>query len=99
MSNCKWAKLNCDCDFQAAQVRSCAHGTLQRARSYTLPLGHVATLQLGELYVTTQLPMAIQHALYQVEMEEYIIQKAVCKTKSTYDMVDWDSRNQASLKL
>ena len=44
------AKLNVDCDLQAAQVRRCTtcKGV---SRSYTLPPGHKATLQIGTTYI------------------------------------------------
>ena len=88
------AKLNVNCDLQAAQVRRCTtcKGV---SRSYTLPPGHKATLQIGTTYITSHLPMAVRNAMYQEEMKKHIMKLAGWDTHFVFDMVDWEARNHA----
>ena len=92
-------KLNCDCDHQAAQVRSC----IKRAKTsqvYQLPPGHKATLQIGSTYITTHLPLAIRNAMYREEMVQYIMKHAGWDTRFVFDsLVDWEARNLAWQKV
>ena len=70
------AKLNCNCDHQAAMVWSCPRCIGSTAQAYQLPPGHCsASLQIGASVVTANLPMAICKAAYHEDMENYAIQK------------------------
>ena len=92
-------KLNCDCDHQAAQVRSCIK-CAKTSQVYQLPPGHKATLQIGSTYITTHLPLAIRNAMYREEMVQYIMKHAGWDTRFVFDsLVDWEARNLAWQKV
>ena len=71
-------KLNYYYDFQANQVRSCEKCRKQRLKHNKLTPAppYAATFQVGKIFVTTHLPLAIRNVAYRSEMEEYIFRKA-----------------------
>ena len=86
---------------KANQVRSCEKCQKQRLKHNKLTPAppYAATFQVGKIFVTTHLPLAIRNVAYRSEMEEYIIRKARFASRSFCKMVDWESRYRASLKL
>ena len=92
------AKLNCDCDHQAAQVRSCIK-CAKTSQVYQLPPGDKVTLQIGSTYITTQLLLAIRNAMYREKMVQYIMKCAGWGTIFVFDLVDWEACNLAWQKV
>ena len=62
------ARLNCDCDQQAALVRDCYTYVQAKKISYKLPLGHSATLEIGNTFITKHLPLAVRNEAYKGDM-------------------------------
>jgi hypothetical protein len=98
--NLTWqAKLNCDCDEAAENVRKCSECERKAHRHYTLPPGHGATLVIDGKYITSYISKAIKEACYRKEMIEYVISNANWKSAEIYDLVDWEAKASAYKRI
>ena len=93
------AKLNCDCDQMAGASHKCqiCHDTLHKR--YDLPTGHIASLEIDRLIITSHLATAIKEASYCNEFIEYITQRVGWQDKEIYHTIDWVAHSRAGKQL
>ena len=89
------AKLNCDCDQLAGASRKCqiCLDTLQKR--YDLPTGHIASLEIDGIIVTSHVATAIKEASYCNEFTQYITQMSGWQDKEIYHTIDWVAQSRA----
>ena len=70
------AKLNCNCDQMAGASCKCQICCDTLHKGYDLPTGHIASLEIDGLIITSHVATAIKEASYRMEFTEYITQRA-----------------------
>jgi hypothetical protein len=93
------AKLNCDCDQLAGASRKCqiCCGTLHKRND--LPTGHISSLEMDKLIITSDVATAIKEPSYCREFIEYITQRAGWQDKETHNTIDWVACSRAGKQL
>ena len=66
---------------------------------YDLPTGHIASLEIDGLIITSHVATAIKEASYCIEFTEYITQRAGWKNKEMYHTIDWVAPFRAGKQL
>ena len=93
------AKLNCDCDQMAGASRKCQICLDTLHKGYDLPTGHIASLEIDGLIITSHVATAIKEASYRREFIEYITQRAGWQDKETHHTIDWVACSRAGKQL
>ena len=93
------AKLNCDCDQMAVASHKCQICLDTMQKRYDMPSGHIASLEIDGLIITSHVATAIKEASYRREFTEYITQRADWQDKETYHTIDWVAQSRAGKQL
>ncbi len=93
------ARMNCDCDALAEATRQCEHCNKCADHHCRLPPGHCATVEIDRRYITSHLAIAIREASFRDEAINYIIKNAKWSSADIFNLVDWESRQNASKKI
>jgi hypothetical protein len=89
------AKLNCNCDQMAGASRKCQVCLDTLHKRYDLPTGHIASLEIDGLIITSHVATAIKEASYCREFIEYINQWAGWQDNEAYHTIDWVAQSRA----
>jgi hypothetical protein len=92
-------KLNCDCDQMAGASCKCQVCLYSMHKRYDLPTGHIASLEIDGLIITSHVTTAIKEASYCREFIEYITQRAGWQDKETYHTIDWVVQSRTGKQL
>ena len=93
------AKLNCNCDHIAGASHKCQICCDTLHKGYELPTGHIASLEIDELIITSHVATAIKEASNCREFIEYITQRASWQDKEIYHTIDGVAQSRAGKQL
>ena len=91
------AQLYCDCDQLAGSTHTCPQCLETSLAPYILPTGHIASLEIVGIFITSHTASAIKEASFRSDFIKHVIHQSGWQDPIIFHSIDRETRSCASL--